>query len=100
MQRSSRSESLRNALVVSLALAVSYVAPRVASSPAAGPRAAASVHGIDFGALERSIASGEEFDAREARGWRSAARADRSHRKALAGAVSAARRAAADVEGE
>jgi hypothetical protein len=60
MQRN-RSESLLNALVLSVALIVSYAAPRLAAAPEER-HVAAPARSINLRALERSIASGDDDD--------------------------------------
>jgi hypothetical protein len=64
MQRN-RSETLLNVMVLSVALVVSYVAPRLAT-PAEERHVAAPAHSINLRSLERSIVVGDDDDDEDA----------------------------------
>jgi hypothetical protein len=61
MQRT-RSESLLNALVMSVALLVSYAAPRLVGAPASLYASAAPARSVDLGAIGRVLGSGGDDD--------------------------------------
>lgn len=61
MQRT-RSESLLNALVMSVALLVSYAAPRLIGAPASLYASAAPARSVDLGAIGRVLGSDSDDD--------------------------------------